>query len=135
MRLLLTRIDESEKQTIGVLYLLNYNDNIITDFDSLELPYKENKQDISCIPNGNYKCVKRNSSKFGNHLHILNVPNREYILIHKGNYHTDILGCILIGTDLKDINNDGEIDVIRSRDAMESLMSYVEDEIDLEIIG
>jgi hypothetical protein len=135
MRLLLTRIDESEKQTIGVLYLLNYNDNIITDFDSLELPYKENKHDISCIPNGNYKCVKRNSSKFGNHLHVLNVPNREYILIHKGNYHTDILGCILIGTDLKDINNDGEIDVIRSRDAMESLMSYVEDEIDLEIIG
>jgi len=31
MKLLLTRIDESDKQTIGVLYVLTDNGSIITD--------------------------------------------------------------------------------------------------------
>jgi len=137
MKLLLTRIDESEKQTIGVLYILTDNGSIIADFDTLELPYLDNKRDVSCVPNGKYLCKKRKTSKFGEHLYLVDVPNRDYILIHRGNFYTDIKGCVLIGKDLSDINNDGYIDVIRSRDAMDELMYNIGslNEIEIEIIG
>jgi hypothetical protein len=47
--------------------------------------------------------------------------------VHKGNYHFDILGCILIGKFLKDINNDGLIDVVESTKAIKELLSYLKD--------
>ncbi len=55
------------------------------------------KNDSSCIPEGVYRIVKRFSEHLGNHLHILDVPKRELILIHSGNCIDDILGCALVG--------------------------------------
>jgi len=56
-----------------------------------------------------------------------NVPNRSEILIHKGNYHSDILGCILIGNDLSDINKDGYLDVTSSKKAIKELLKLTKD--------
>jgi hypothetical protein len=60
-------------------------------------------------------------------LWLQDVPNRSEILIHQGNFYADILGCILIGKDLKDLNNDGHQDVIRSKVAMRELMMALTD--------
>jgi Family of unknown function (DUF5675) len=49
---------------------------------NIELPWKKNQAGVSCIPEGEYGLAKRWSFKFGRHLQILNVPGREYILIH-----------------------------------------------------
>lgn len=127
MKILIDRYSQEEKQTIGKLYLLENNSSIIHEWDSLELPWKNNQKYISCIPKGYYKAKKHVSPRFGNCLWIQNVPNRSEILIHKGNFYTDILGCILIGTGLKDINKDGLIDVINSKKAMTQLMNYLTD--------
>jgi len=69
-------------------------------------------------------------------LWLQDVEDRTEILVHSGNYYTDILGCILIGTDLQDINGDGYLDVINSRVAMNNLMIELIDkeEIEIEII-
>lgn len=137
MRLLLNRYDHDDKQTIGGLHLLDINDKIIRRWDCLELPFKDNQRRVSCIPTGIYKARKHKSPKFGQTLWLQDVPNRSEILIHSGNYHTQILGCILIGTDLSDINNDGYLDVTNSKKAMRELLNELKqvDAVMIEIIN
>jgi hypothetical protein len=116
--------------------LLNDNDAIIKAYESLELPDENNKRNVSCIPEGTYQAIKHQSPKHGDSLWVQNVPNRSEILIHKGNYYTDILGCILIGDDLADINRDGIMDVTNSRNSVIELISLIDkDEIEIEIIS
>jgi hypothetical protein len=52
---------------------------------SIELPWKDNHTRVSCIPEGKYELIKRWTPKFGRHLQIMDVPGREYILIHPAN--------------------------------------------------
>jgi len=59
---------------------------------TLELPWRNNQQDISCIPAGNYYC-----RKFRQVFQVINVPGRKDILIHKGNLDIETKGCILVG--------------------------------------
>jgi hypothetical protein len=74
---------------------------------TLELPWRENKQSISCIPSGEYNVVIRKSPKYGTTYWVTKVPNRSYILIHAGNwagdtkkgFKTHVNGCILLGKD------------------------------------
>lgn len=127
MKLLLPRVLESDKQTIGTLYLLNDKNHVIDSWHSLELPDLNNKRGVSRIPEGHYKCKKHLSPRFNKCLWLQDVEGRSEILIHKGNYHTDIRGCILIGSGLSDINNDGHLDVTDSKRAVAKLMSYLND--------
>jgi len=136
MKILIERHSYNNKQTLGKLYLLDDNDGIVKAYDSLELPDKDNQRNISCIPEGIYQAIKHKSPKHGDSLWVQNVPNRSEILIHKGNYYTDILGCILIGDDLVDINGDGIMDVSNSRNSVIELLSLIgKDEIEIEIIS
>jgi len=127
MKILIDRYSPELKQSIGKFYLLEDNNSVIDSWDSLELPWLNNQKYISCIPKGIYKAKKHNSPKFGECLWIQDVPNRSEILVHKGNYYTDILGCVLIGTGLSDINKDGEIDVVSSKTAIGELLSYLKE--------
>ena len=69
INLLLIRDTFTKKSVIGELFL-----NGERFCDTLELPYKDNQRSISCI-----------------------VPNRDYILFHRGNSAKDTRGCILVG--------------------------------------
>lgn len=49
----------------------------------------------SCIPEGSYLLEARISKKFGNHLLVKQVPQRELILLHPANYaKKELRGCI-----------------------------------------
>ncbi|TRX01391.1 DUF5675 family protein [Flavobacterium gawalongense] len=62
---------------------------------TIELPWLNNQQRVSCIPEGKYVLQKRFSPKFQWHLHLRNVPGRDLILIHPANdAKTELLGCI-----------------------------------------
>jgi len=90
---------------------------------TLELPWKNNQRNKSCIPVGKYKCIRHTSPRFGDCFWLQDVPGRSEILIHRGNYYTDIRGCILPGERIQDINNDGHPDVVASRTAMLRLLA------------
>jgi Family of unknown function (DUF5675) len=61
----------------------------------LNSPWGNNQAGVSCIPEGTYELTNRWSLKFGRHLQILNVPGREYILIHPANEALrELKGCI-----------------------------------------
>lgn len=100
---------------------------------TLELPWKNNQQRISCIPSGKYRVIPRHSVRFGNHLHITGVPGRSYILIHVGNYTKDIEGCILVGKKHLDLNGDGITDLNHSRITMNELLDIAPNGFELEI--
>ena len=62
---------------------------------TIELPWKNNKCLVSCIPEGRYEIRKRYSPRFGWHLLLVNVPGRQCILFHPANDAIkELKGCI-----------------------------------------
>ncbi len=95
----LARLARSDQGTEGILLVGDFN------CKTLELPWRENARQISCIPPGEYDVELRLSNKYGRVYWVRHVPNRTYILIHSGNYAGDkqkgfkshVMGCILLG--------------------------------------
>ena len=72
---------------------------------TLELPWRDNKPFVSCIPPGTYKFIRQPSMKYGQAYTAQNVDGRWAVLIHVGNlagdkmlgYESDSEGCTLLG--------------------------------------
>ena len=116
-------------QTLGTLFVQK-DGRAVAAFPCLELGWRGNENRVSCIPPGTYRVVRRTSRKFGRHLHVQETDGREvsgrsYILIHPGNRHDHILGCILPGMGFGDAGGDGRVDVVNSRTAMTQILSLV----------
>lgn len=96
VNLLIIRDTFTDKSTIGKLFV-----NGESFCDTLENPYINNERNISCIPEGEYKVRLRlpRESATRDYLHLLvqDVPNRDWILFHRGNTAKDTSGCILVG--------------------------------------
>ena len=96
INLLLIRDTFTENSTIGELFI-----NGERFCDTLENPWLDNQRNISCIPEGEYPVRLRypRESATREYLHLLvqDVPNRDYILFHRGNFPKDTSGCILVG--------------------------------------
>ena len=114
-----------ELELIRTYYLSGTNGKILAGgrlmMYSIELPWKENRARVSCIPEGRYQLAKRCSPKFNRHLQVLDVPQRKSILIHPANdtLH-ELKGCI---APVCSITGAGK--GIRSRNALEILISLV----------
>lgn len=99
MRLLLKRRFKGEAYTIGTLYVdgARFCDTLedrVRDLAGGEakVPGK------TAIPKGRYKVIVNRSPKFGRDLpRLLDVPQFEGVLIHRGNTAADSAGCILVG--------------------------------------
>jgi len=126
------RFCSNDKQTLSKCEVCHRGEVLLT-FYTVELAWKGNKRSISCIPPKTYQAKKRSSPKFGNHFHILGVPNRSYILIHVGNFYSDVRGCLCPGDSIADINSDGLRDVLNSSDTMGKLNRILPDEFRVSI--
>lgn len=91
---------------------------------SMELPDRDNVQNVSRIPAGEYLCTWHKSPKFGQCYWVRGVPGRSAILIHPGNlagdvgkgYRTHSWGCLLLGKHRGNLN--GQAAVLASRPAV-----------------
>jgi hypothetical protein len=115
--------------TIGALTVEGKNFHCFT----LELPDRDNKPNISCIPAGTYKAHKRHSPSNGNCIELENVANRQFIQIHAGNFTRDILGCILVGRTISDINGDNIPDVTSSKATLNELLRLLPGEFTVTV--
>lgn len=129
MKLTLERV-YLETETLGSIYA----DGIIV-CKTMELPWKDNAHNISCIPEGTYTVKKEAYTEHHPypHFRVMNVPDRNGILLHKITYVKDLLGCIGIGGAFKDLNKDGVPDMVDSSLALNKFYSFAPDEFELEI--
>lgn len=88
----LTRYNYGESLTQGIITSSN-----LYICDSLELPWRDNQLEISCIPEGTYTIKGEMHPSKGKIIRVFDVPKRSGILIHAGNDVSEILGCILPG--------------------------------------
>ncbi|WP_417370827.1 DUF5675 family protein [Gelidibacter japonicus] len=88
---------------------------------TIELPWNNNKRNISCIPEGVYEIEPRFSKRFKHHLILKDVKDRSFILFHPANDALkELQGCIAPVTYLSGIGRG-----VYSRDAMQKLLSLV----------
>ena len=118
MHLQILRQEHSDKQTLGYLYIVD-NEEILFSCNTLELPWKDNQSNISCVPIGEYKCVLEYSNRFERDLwELKDVPNRSECKFHSANYFKQLNGCIALGDSIKDIDGDGYKDITNSVETM-----------------
>ena len=69
-------------------------------------PYsRDNVNNISNIPPGQYICYRYSSKKHPNTFVVANVQGRSGILFHTGNIDEDTEGCIILGKEYGKIGN------------------------------
>ena len=88
-----------ELELIRTYFVTGTNGALLLDGEllcaTIELPWKDNKHVVSCIPEGRYALYKRYSPRLGWHLQVMDVPGRRWILIHPANdAATELQGCI-----------------------------------------
>ena len=123
MRLELYRYSSGKESTLGILFLI-HEDNVK---EFLCYTLEDEKRDIkeygkTRIPSGQYFIDLRQEGGYNNKyaqrfpgihkgmLHLLDVPNFSWILIHCGNTDDDTHGCILVGDNSQqNITKDGFI--------------------------
>lgn len=96
---------------------------------TLENPYRDTIKD-SAIPCGSYECVKDSVGRF-KFYKVLNVPDRQNIEIHQGNYESDTEGCILVGESWAIMNN--KLSVTSSVKTIEKLKKILPEKFLLKI--
>lgn len=133
MKAMLIRTQYASDYTQGVLLVFDSKQNLLFQCCTLELPWRNNLRQVSCIPEGTYQVVRRTSPKFKDHYHLLQVPGREFILIHPGNYTSQIMGCILPGREFKRLNADSIPDIVQSQATLTSLLKLMGDGFELQI--
>ena len=93
------RLQSDDEDTPSVLYCEDFVARV------MELPWRDNQRNISCIPAGEYLVRTRYSKKFKLVYWLQNVMDRSYIYIHSGNlagdkrleWITHSYGCLIIG--------------------------------------
>lgn len=93
-------------------------------FYTVEDSWRDNNVQVSCIPEGIYRCVAHNWERSEEFIYdrvwrLTKVEGRTGILIHWGNTHVNTMGCILVGQTLGQIN--GMPAVLNSRLAIDEL--------------
>lgn len=129
-----------ETETLGSIY--DKNAGLVCK--TMELPWKDNQNNISCIPEGLYTLTKEPpipaNDPLGRkqrdywHFRFQSVPKRRGILIHKITYVKDLQGCIGVGSKFTDFNKDGVPDMEGSTAALQLMVDTFPDRFKLRIM-
>lgn len=83
-RVVLLRPESTDQGTFGRL------DFGAQSVHTLELPWRDNRRQKSCIPPGEYRCALVQSPRFGRVYEVKGVPGRSAVLIHAANFAGDV---------------------------------------------
>lgn len=100
---------------------------------TIERPWLNNANEVSCIPAGRYRCTRFTSPTKGDVWLVNDVIGRSMIEIHAANFARQLLGCIAVGDQIGKIGN--EVAVLNSQKTFAMLHSKLPDEFYLNIIG
>lgn len=131
------RLHQDENQTSGICVIYDSYGFPLFSALSLERGWRDNHQNISCVPSGKYSLKYEYSDRFKKHLwELKNVPNRTECKFHSANYWHQLNGCISLGLKYKYLNRDKYRDVTNSINTMKAFESVLKglDEVKLIII-
>lgn len=125
-------------ETLGSLYV---DGQLICK--TMELPWKDNRNGVSCIPEGSYPVTKeppipkddvmgRHERKYW-HFRLHDTGKRQGILIHLITFVKDLRGCVGVGDKFADLNKDGVPDMVGSTKALQALIDLLPDNFVLTI--
>lgn len=135
----LKRSPSTDQGTFGVL---TFGADVV---HTLELPWRDNMRQKSCIPHGVYLCALVKSPRFGRVYGLQDVPGRSHVLIHSANFAGDVdkgwttqlQGCIAPALRVGQMrNNAGVMQAagLVSRPALARLMEWADGQpFELEI--
>lgn len=131
MRVIIERV-ELPTEVLGSMYI---EEGMKFLCKTMELPNRNNARSISCIPYGTYKVIKQppKADRPYPYFRLPSVPGRSGILIHRISYVSGLKGCIGVGMEFKDLNNDEVPDIIRSGEALQMLIDTLPDTFELVI--
>ena len=96
-----------------------------------ELPWKFNRSNESCIPEGVYIMKPYTSSHHGDCFKLIDVEGRSVIRVHSGNKSSDSLGCILVGYSVGNLK--GKPAVLKSKVCLKKLRKKITGPVELHI--
>jgi hypothetical protein len=93
---------------------------------SLELPWRDNRENVSCIPYGRYVCSWEYSNHFKRKTYLLEgVHNRKGVRIHTANRIGELRGCIALGNELfRPTEPNGPFAIFDSKSAVDGLADH-----------
>jgi hypothetical protein len=148
MKLLTLIRDETGDEGTFSVGTLTDGDNRLGFWDFVELPWRDNRAQVSCIPPGLYNAHLTHSDRFKREVYVLeNVPERSFIEIHPANwagdkalgYHAELNGCLAPGLERGLLtpphHNLMQRAVIQSERAFQQLMDALDgDDIEVHIL-
>lgn len=84
---MIARIQRGASTDHGTLGRLSFGATVL---HALELPWRDNRRQRSCIPPGLYRCALVKSPRFGLVYGVQDVPERSHVLIHAANLAGDV---------------------------------------------
>ena len=116
----IVRVWQDTNQTSGTCTIYDENNFPLFVALSLERGWRNNEQNVSCIPVGEYEMKLEHSPRFKKLLwEIKGVQGRSECKFHSANYWFELNGCISLGLKHKKINKDNYYDVTNSRKTMQ----------------
>ena len=126
MKIIIDRIFGNDNKTLSENYLVDDKGNTVLKFRGIELPWKDNQRNISCMPAGIYKAIAVRRFSNGKYaLWVQDVPGRSQIMVHTANYVRDLRGCLAPGRFFRDLDKDGIVDVGMSQSVMDELQKHI----------
>lgn len=132
MKVIVTRKEYKNRATISDVVVYDKNNIVLFACVGLELPWRLNSRNTSCIPKGFYVVKRHISPKFKECFIIENVPERSQILIHAGNSISDTRGCLLVGREsIYDAKTDNYL-VLLSKNTLLTLLDMLDSTFSIE---
>lgn len=115
MNITLKRVQSDDTCTRGLITLEDG-----TLIYSLELPWKNNEKNVSCVPPGVYQLIPYTSHKHDSTWYLQNADldvggdgaHRSFCEIHSANWASQLEGCIALGLDDKPMYNPAEGEIV-----------------------
>jgi hypothetical protein len=130
----------NEEATYGTGTVFNEDNTPMFEFKTLELPWKDNHHNVSCIkpaPGGTLDYLVHKmpptAKRPYEYFHVQHVEEREGILWHPGNYTRQIKGCLLPGESFVDLDKDGIVDITNTTATLKILTALLPDKFKLTI--
>jgi len=131
---ILLRNSQTSKQITGTLLLYDGWGNLLSMLRTIETPIITRDTVLPFLPKGKYNCIHHKSERYAKCVQIQGVAEFPLLLIHMGNYYWQSGGCMLIGQELRQLEQDSLADVVNSFPALTELLDTTFETFNLTIV-